>query len=242
MKRISRTIIFTLCIAALFSCVKEIEKEGETPGDEIVPEGYTLQTFKALSEETRTSISGGNTVWNAGDQIRVIFSDGSTSDPFTLTGGANTPTGEFQGLVPNGKTASYAVYPAAAYSSVSGSTVNVAIPASQPGTFAAGNIAVAKVGAGNSMAFKNVNAFLVFQLKSGTDVTRVEVTSVDGGALSGTVPVDCSGDAPTPGAPTSTASTVSMTTNGAGTYYMSVVPVSFGDNPAVKHTSASSSP
>ena len=221
MKRIGRTIIFALCIAALFSCAKEIEQDVETPGDEIVPEGYTLQTFTAVSEETRTSISGGNTVWNAGDQIRVIFSDGSASDPFTLTGGANTTTGKFEGLVPEGKTAAYAVYPATAYSSVDETTVNVSIPASQPGTFAAGNIAVAKVGEGNSMAFKNMNAFLVFQLKSGTDVTRVEVTSVDGSSLAATVPVSCSGD-PTPGNAFSgtQASTVSMTTSGAGIYYI----------------------
>ena len=226
MKRISRTITYLFCIAALFSCAKEIEQEAETPGEEIIPEGYTLQTFTALSEETKTSISGGNTVWNAGDQIRVIFSDGSASDPFTLTGGANTTTGEFQGLVPNDKTASYAVYPATAYASVSGSTVNVAIPASQPGTFAAGNIAVAKVDSDHNMAFKNVNAFLVFQLKSGTDVTRVEVTSVGGGNLAATVPVSCSGDTPTPGNAFSgsTSSTVSMTTSGAGIYYMSVIP------------------
>ncbi|MBO7071087.1 MAG: hypothetical protein J6W09_07330, partial [Bacteroidales bacterium] len=77
MKRISRTIIFALCIAALFSCAKEIEQEVETPRDEIVSEGYTLQTFSAISEDTKTSISGGNTVWNEGDQIRVVFSDGS---------------------------------------------------------------------------------------------------------------------------------------------------------------------
>lgn len=226
MKRISRTIIFALCIAALFSCAKEIEQEVETPGDEIVSEGYTLQTFSAISEDTKTSISGGSTVWNEGDQIRVVFSDGSASDPFTLTGGANTTTGEFQGLVPNGKTASYAVYPASAYSSVSGSTVKVAIPASQPGTFAAGNIAVAKVASDHSMTFKNVNAFLVFQLKSGTDVTRVEVTSVDGSNLAATVPVSCSGDTPTPGNAFSgtQASTVSMTTSSAGIYYMSIVP------------------
>lgn len=225
MKRISRTIIFTLCIAALFSCGREPEPETVPPGDNVVPEGYTLQTFSAVSEDTKTSISGGNTVWNEGDQIRVIFSDGSASDPFTLTGGANTATGEFQGLVPNGKTASYAVYPASAYSSVSGSTVKVAIPVSQPGTFAAGNIAVAKVASDHSMAFKNVNAFLVFQLKSGTDVTRVEVTSVDGSNLAATVPVSCSGD-PTPGNAFSgtQASTVSMTTSGAGIYYMSIVP------------------
>jgi len=224
MKLIIRTIIITLCVAALHSCAKEIEQEVETPGDEIVSEGYTLQTFSAISEDTKTSISGGNTVWNEGDQIRVVFSDGSASDPFTLTGGAGTNTAEFTGLVPNGKSAVAAVYPASAYSSVSGTTVRVSVPEEQPGTFAAGNVAVAKVGAENDMSFKNVNSFLVFQLKAGSEVSKVEVSSVDGSALSGTVQVDCSGAAPEAGAVTGPASTVSMTTSGAGTYYMSIVP------------------
>ena len=235
MKRINRTIILSLFVAALFACGKEPEPETVTPGGEVDPEGYTLQTFTATSEDAKTTIDGGVTKWAADDQIKVVLNDGTAVNA-SLTAGANTTTGTFAGMVPNGKTALYAVYPAGAYSSVSGSTVNVSVPASQAGTFAAGNIAVAKVGDGNNMAFKNVNAFLVFQLKSGSEVTKVEVTSVDGGALAGTVPVDCSGDTPTPGAPTGTASTASMTTNGAGTYYLSVVPVSFGEEPAVKHT------
>ena len=223
MKQISRSITFILCIAALFSCAKEIEQEVELPVDEPVISGEsTLQTFTAISEDTKTTLSSGNTVWSTGDQIKVILDDG-TAITAVLTDGANSTTGTFQGMVPGGKAAMYAVYPASAYSSVSGTTVNVAVSAEQPGTFAAGNIAVAKVGSGNNMSFKNQSSFLVFQLKSGTDVTKVEVTSVDGSALVGTVPVDCSDAAPTAGAATSSASTVSMTTNGAGTYYMSIV-------------------
>ena len=106
---------------------------------------------------------------------------------------------------------------------MSGSTVNVGVSALQPGTFAAGNVAVAKVNATtHNMTFKNVNSFLVFQLKSGSAVSKVEVTSVDGSALAGTVAVSCSGTEPAAGAVSSGASTVSMTTSGAGTYYMSI--------------------
>ena len=225
MKLISRTIIFTLCVAALYSCAKELQMP-DPSGDGIVPEGYSEVTLTASSEQvlSRTSLSGGSTVWSAGDRIKVVYSDGSASDPFTLTGGAGTNTAEFTGLVPNGKSAVAAVYPASAYSSVSGTAVRVSVPEEQPGTFAAGNVAVAKVGAENDMSFKNVNSFLVFQLKAGSEVSKVEVSSVDGSALSGTVQVDCSGAVPEAGAVTGPASTVSMTTSGAGTYYMSIVP------------------
>lgn len=217
MKRISRIFTFFVCMAALFSCAKEIAQPEQEPES-----SSTLQTFTAVSEDTKTSISGSSTVWNEGDQIQIIFSDGTASEPFTLKSGANTKTAKFQGTVPAGKTAAYAVYPVQAYSSASGSTVNVAVLASQPGTFAAGNIAVAKVAGDQSMAFKNVNAFLVFQLKIGTQVTKVEVTSVDGSALVGTIPVDCSGDVPAAGEVAGPVATVSMTTSGAGIYYMSI--------------------
>ena len=221
MKKLFNAFLCILCTAALFSCQKEIEQQPVNPENQDIPEGYTLQTFTAISEATKTTIDGGVTKWSDGDQIKVVLDDGTAVNA-DLTDGANTNTGTFAGMVPNGKTALYAVYPAGAYASIDGSTVNVAIPTSQPGTFAAGNIAVAKVGEGNSMAFKNVNAFLVFQLKAGSGVTKVEVTSVDGSALVGTIPVDCSGATPAAGAATSPASTVSMTTNGAGTYYMSI--------------------
>ena len=206
---------------SLFSCIKEDPKI-DNPGNQDVPKGYSLQTFTATSEDAKTTIDGGVTKWSTGDQIKVILDD-NTALTADLTGGANTATGTFQATVPDGKTALYAVYPASAYSSVSGTTVNVVVAAEQPGTFAAGNIAVAKVAADHSMSFKNMNSFLVFQLKTGSEVTKVEVASVDGSSLVGTIPVDCSGSIPAAGAAASPASTVSMATSGAGTYYLSVL-------------------
>jgi len=220
MRALRNFILLLAGASLLFSCEKE--KEGI---DMEVPEGYVEMTFTAVCEDSKTALNDSNTVWSEGDQIKVVLSDGSAVNA-SLTAGAGSTTGTFAGMVPSGKTANYAVYPAAAYSSVSGSTVNVSVSAEQAGTFAAGNIAVAKVAADHNMAFKNVNSFLVFQLKTGTDVTRVEVTSVDGGNLAATVPVSCSGDSPTPGNSFSgtQSATVSMTTSGAGTYYLSIIP------------------
>ena len=224
MKKLINVFLCTLCTVAFFSCEKEIQTPA-SPEEQIVPEGYELLTFTAVNEQivSRTSLSDGHTYWSEGDAIKVICSDGTAANA-SLTAGAGTATGTFAGMVPAGKTPLYAVYPAAAYASLDGSTVNVTVAAEQAGTFAAGNIAVAKINAeSHSMSFKNVNSLLVFQLKAGSEVTKVEVTSVDGTALAGTVPVDCSGENPVPGTPASTASTVSMTTNGAGTYYLSIV-------------------
>ena len=177
----------------------------------------------AVSEQTKTALDGANTVWSENDAIKVICSDGSASN-FTLVSGAGSTTGDFRGLVPSGKTALYAVYPAALYSSVSGSTVKVSIPASRTGDFGSGNIAVAKVDSDHNMAFRNVNSFISFVLPTGTEVTSVEVESVAGSNLGGVLSVDCSGEYPAAGSIESGVSTVSATTSGAGTYFIAIAP------------------
>ena len=222
-KLINRITAYLLCATALLSCAQELEPGIGNSDEIVIPEGYVLQTFSALSEQTKTSIVSGNTVWNKEDKIMVLYTDGTASDPFALTEGEGTTAGKFQGLVPEGKTASYAIYPHDVYSSVSESTVNVTIASEQPGTFAAGNIAVAKVEEENNMSFRNVNSFLVFQLKEGSQVTKVEVSSVDGSPLAGIVAVDCSGETPTAGEVSEASPSVSMTTDGEGIYYMSIV-------------------
>lgn len=229
MKKKNFILLCTLCTALLFSCNKEIETEivDENPEDVVVPEGYTLMEFTAVCEETKTALDSDDTVWSEGDQIKIICSDNSASNA-TLTAGAGTKTGTFAGMVPSGKTALYAVYPASAYASasVANSTVNVTVPALQSdGSFGAGNIAVAKVEDDHSMSFKNVTSLFSFTLATGSNVTKVEISSVGNvGNLAGVVPVNCSGETPTPGDPSSgTAASISMTTNGAGTYYMPIV-------------------
>ena len=222
-KLISRITAYLLCTTAFLSCAQELEPGIGNSDEIIIPEGYVLQTFSAVSEQTKTSIVSGNTVWNEGDKILVLYTDGTVSDPFDLTEGEGTTAGKFQGLVPEGKIASYAIYPHDVYSSVSESTVSVTIASEQSGTFAAGNIAVAKVEEENNMSFRNVNSFLVFQLKEGSQVTKVEVSSVDGSPLAGIVAVDCSVETPTAGEVSEASPSVSMTTDGEGIYYMSIV-------------------
>ena len=222
-KLINKTTAYLLCATALLSCVKEVEPSLDNSDESIVPEGYVLQTFSAVSEQTKTSIVSGNTVWNEEDKILTLCTDGTVTDPFSLVEGAGTTAGKFQGLVPDGKTVSCAIYPHDVYTSASETTVSVSIASEQPGTFAAGNIAVAKVDNENKLSFKNVNSFLVFQLKPESGVTKVKVSSVDGSPLAGIVAVDCSSETPTAGEVSEASPSVSMTTDGEGIYYMSIV-------------------
>ena len=226
MKKIYFAFLCAACAIMLFSCQKEANTpEKETPvvpSGQLIPEGYTKLTLSAVSDETKTTLDGTTVKWAAGDEIKVYCDDASASD-FTLVGAGGSATGDFSGLVPSGKTALYAVYPKDLYSSVSGNTVNVTIPAAQEGTFGKGNIAVAKVDSENNMAFKNVNAFVGFTVPA--DITKVVVSSVGGENLSGTLAVDCSGD-PAAGTLSNGGSSITVTfpVNTGGTYYVAIAP------------------
>lgn len=223
MKKIYNALFITLCFSATMSCQKEADFGRE--GDGIAPEGMKQVTLTASSERTKTTISDGHTLWADGDNIAVISSDGSISDPFNLVDGQGTAEAEFNGYIPSGTTPTYAVYPAERCSSVSGSTVKISIPASREGDFGSGNVAVAKVASGNKLQFKNVTAFISFTLPAGTDVTSVVVESVDGSNLAGLLSIDCSGATPAPTTIESGASSITTTTSsGAGTYYIAIAP------------------
>lgn len=228
MKKNYFAFVCAICALTLFSCQKEDNApEEEAPvvpaEEEVIPNGYIQLTLSAVSDETKTTLDGTAVKWAAGDQIKVYCSDESAYD-FELVGEGGSATGDFTGLVPNGKTALYAVYPKDLYSSVSSSTVNVTIPAAQEGTFGKGNIAVAKVDGEHNMAFKNVNAFVGFTV--GADITKVVVSSVGGENLSGTLAVDCSGENPAAGALSDGGSSITVTfpESTGGTYYVAIAP------------------
>ncbi len=221
MKKIYFAFMCAVCALTLFSCQKE---ENVNEEESVVPAGYSRLTLSAVCDETKTTLDGTTVKWKAGNQIKVYCSDASASD-FTLVGEGGNPTGDFSGFVPSGKTALYAVYPKDRYSSVSSTTVNVTIPASQEGTFGEGNIAVAKVdGETHNMAFKNVNAFVGFTVPA--DITKVVVSSVGGENLSGTLAVDCSGENPVAGALSDGGSSITVTfpESTGGTYYVAIAP------------------
>ena len=137
MKKIYTVILCAFCAMAVFSCQKEIDNTPEIPGDEVIPEGYILKTLTATCEETKTTLDGTSIKWADGDQLKVYCSDASVQD-FDLVDGIGNTSGSFQGSVPAGATMLYAVYPAALYSSVSGTTMKVTVPAAQTGVFGAG--------------------------------------------------------------------------------------------------------
>ncbi|MBR6001791.1 MAG: hypothetical protein IK045_02895 [Bacteroidales bacterium] len=218
MKKIFSSILCTLGALAVFSCAVD---ELNAPSPIEVPDGYTLQKFTA-NIETRTAYDNGQTVWSEGDQINIYWDNGHSITQATLTDGAGTGTGTFEAVLPEGAVVTCAIYPTVE-ANVEGTNVTLPFRADQEGTFAAGNMAISKVGEGNVLNFYNVNSFIAVQLKS-DDITKIEVESVAAGPLVGNLPVNIAGDEPVFGDIESASSSVSMTAGVAGIYYISVLP------------------
>ena len=220
MKKIFKSILCTLGALAVFSCAVD---ELTAPSPIEVPDGCHLQEFRAISSDTRTSLDdNGSTVWSADDRITVFWDSGNCSAD--CVSGEDSGTATFRAIIPDGTTIIYAAYPEAINAEVSVATeeIEVEIGSEQPGSFSAGNIAVAKAD-GDVLNFLNVNAFLCFEIP-GDDITKVVAESVSGAALAGKQVVSFAGETPALGAQSDPSSSITMSVNGSGKYYMSILP------------------
>lgn len=203
-------------LSALFalSCNKEIEAPVNEDG---------LVTFTATTADTRTELSDGHTVWSANDQIKVYYGTEGSSVTASIKTGEGTSHATYQAAVPSGVDY-YAVYPASAESSISGSTISVTIPTTQGGVFGVGHTAVAK-GVNNAFTFTNVNSFLKITLPE-AGYKRITIESPSGGALSGPISV-ATGDAVTITPGSAVRDWVEVTSDTgfpAGDIFISVIP------------------
>lgn len=234
MKKYISFFAFAALTAVVISCQASLVEEDPGITEEVTPqEELILQTYTATTGAvTKTAMDSGNTVWAPGDEIKVYYTDASSSS-VGISDGVGTRTGVFSGMVPGGKTGAYAVYPAANTSSVdiANRKVTVTIPAEQTldattGGFTTGNIATSIVDAGNNLQFQNVNAFLSVTVSDA--VTKVVVESVDGTALASDIEVTYPEDPADPvtysNSGTEYDSITLLLPGAAGTYYFSVVP------------------
>lgn len=183
MKKIYFIAASALLVLCATSCKKNTDiQESESKGDKV------KVVFSASSKEgsLRTSVSGSSVLWSSGDKIKLYA--GSTSggaeagDDFTLTSGAGTTEGIFEGFLSSEATAPYvAVYPSSAVSYCSGSSITFNIPVTQP--YVENSISngaapmVAYSVEGKALEFKNQCAFIKFQLTGEGTITTMEVSS-----------------------------------------------------------------
>lgn len=217
MKNTFKTIFAIAAGVFAASCTKENASPLENSA-------YPLVEFTAVSNDTKTVIEEGHTLWSANDQIKVYF--GTESATAKLKTGEGTASATYEVRVPETASAYYAVYPASAESAlVEEDSLSIVIPASQSGVFGAGHIAVAKA-VDKTFDFVNINSFLKIQLGS-PKYTKITVESVGGQALAGTQAFKFTGTDIVAGDVTNPVSTVEIASTepfAAGDLYISVLP------------------
>ncbi len=178
-------------------------------------------------EATRTSLSGTEVHWSAGDNVAAFVSNVAHTSTATEILSAKSARFTFSDLAADA-VVQYAVYPAAAAVGLVGeSVVTVTVPTEQTavaGSFAEGSaVAIAK-GGSSTLGFKNVCGFLAFTINA-DDVQSVHIYANE--KMTGTANVNWNSGNPT----VSTFGTFAYTgvkltgpfTKGA-TYYAAVFP------------------
>ena len=218
-----RKLYFLLAALLLSAGFSSCQKEPQ--GGETNPQtgGKTLftATIEALKNGADAEVT--NDFWATGDKIKVVLSDNSAISA-NLIAGQGTTDGSFMATLSAGMTAKYAVYPESAFDSADGEGLKLNVPSAQSGYLADCKAAAGVVGVGNKAALKNLTAVLPVNILAGAEVCKVELTSVDGSALAGVVPVTFSEEGLVMGEVQSPSSSVSVEVYGAGTYNFAVLP------------------
>ena len=209
---------------AILSVACEKENFEEQP----VPANPNVVVFTA-NVPTKTVIDSNDEVvtWAAGDEVKFVWAGGSTTATASSSGASTT----FSVEIGEGATELYAVYPASAGGSYDSGNVNVHFNGSRTdGSFAANDICVAKaVKTGDTWSttlnFKNAACLFKISVTSST-VDKIQIYAGNSENIVGYLPVSIDGSNNVSyGTIASDASDhVTMTVNGAGNYYIPVLP------------------
>lgn len=197
MKNILRLFALALVLSLPLSCVSELTELEDNSATDV----QNTITIRASLEQnvTKTSLNEAySVVWNSGDQIRVFNASNPNGVVFTLdAASAGQTQGTFTGSALSGSGPYYAVYPASAASSLSGSAVRINLASTQTATAAGSFAAGANVAAGvaadiSEIYFKNVCGVLAVTLKGSKSVSQIRMTADGNEWLSGTGSVSLS--------------------------------------------------
>lgn len=166
----------------------------------LVPEGWmnivesdSITIVASLEQGITKTALGENlsVVWNEGDQIRVYNASTPAGKVYTLkAASAGQTQGDFSGPSMSGPGPFYAVYPANAAGTLSGSTIALNLPSNQTvaaaGNFGTGaNIAVGMAADISEIYFKNLCGLLAVTVKGSQSIEQIRVTADGGELLSG---------------------------------------------------------
>ena len=222
----SRILIFAAAAAISMACAKE---------NIVVPsmQNEVALVFNAAADtplsRTMLADNGLEILWNAGDQIAV--SGASTPFVADIAEGTSGSSADFTGNAVEADIY-YAVYPASACGSFSGSNAVIDLKQEQSAvknTFDSdAGILTAMTGAEEmSFAFRHAVGYVKFSVDENSgDIVSVSVKASGGESLSGTFAVDCAAETPdlavTDGS--STVSLVSEEPLEVGNYYIAMLP------------------
>ena len=182
--------IFPVLLLVLLAACKQEEKPFD-PGIAFSRTGEVTLVASIENAATRASLTGrGEARWLPGDKIAVVCTDGTLAElPLDGTGG--TRKAVFKGKLPDGKTlGDFAVFPASAVESLSGTTLTFSLPAERrvSGTGECA-LMVAPIGDSYEIQFGQVFSYGLFELSNvNASTRRIEVTADRN--LSGTFSVD----------------------------------------------------
>ena len=224
MKRIYTYLSALVAVAALAaSCAKE-----ENAPESTIPEGkgvrFTASQAKVL--ETRTTIENGTGTerivkWAKDDEIKIFWDGGSVTAKAAEAGASTTFDAEVDPAE-----AYFAVYPSSA-ATFADNALTIEVPASQAGTFASANIAVATTTTTN-FSFLNATSIVKFDITDAT-YTKAVFRGQNGEAIAGKSAVTFDSGNLVYAEPTETAKEVEITLSGAGSYYFAVLPCNLAD-------------
>ena len=206
-KNLIRAFAALSIVTACTACRVALETDFKNPYDGSVRRSSVSQmVLVAVQEtpegETKTTLSGSQVLWSAGDQIKVF--NAATPEGVILTlkaEDAGQAVGEFAGDAILGDGPFYAVYPAGAAGTFSAGAVSITIPQAQTlaaGSFGNGaNISMAKAdNLSDALQFKNVLGAVCIQLGSSIDATRIRIQTKGTEPLWGSGTVQMAGDVP----------------------------------------------
>ena len=185
----------------LMACVK-VQEPLPAGSENTAPDAESI-CFSAVLEQDGTRTALDNELhlnWSAGDKIRVFTSGSPSGKVYELSDGAGTPNGVFTGPA-IGTGPYYAVYPADAGISLSGSSLHVTLSSRQvyaEGSFGAGaNLAAAKDDVLENLRFRNLEGALSLKLTGSKTIRSVRLFVPVGETLNGTAVISgWDGEAP----------------------------------------------
>lgn len=234
MKKVYTLIFAALCAATVISCNKEIATEDTPQQEEVAPVEQTLLNPVTLTfyadPETKISIEGGTASWEEGDKIQIVSFDAEGTAKYVKDIEVNIVegVGKFTATVEDSDTY-YAVYPSAAeviLEKVEGvDKLKVTIADKQDGTFKNACYYAAKTTKeAKKFDFKAISGIIKFEADPSykkVDIRDVEKTS-SRHALAATETCTFDGEDVTVTPVANTSSMISITLDGAGTYYAAV--------------------